>query len=182
MTLRRIALAATFAVGCAGHHPVVEGPWLTAYTRDSTLELQVPTRSESSNQADCWWMPAVGGKANRSNFCIEVTTPERAAESSRYRFTVCPKTLADAACYSEASLDTLTLTGRRVVVTRARMSGTFGHFHRIPTVLMAIPLDSMQVALLEAQLTRFEDTTRVFRLAGSLRVRPYNPDSVWTTR
>lgn len=181
LTSRRIAFAATLAVGCAAHQPVVEGPWLTAYTADSTLELQVPPRSESFGKTDCWGMPS-GGKAKRSRFCIEVTTPDLAARQSLSRFAACSERFADAACYTEASVDTLKLTGRQVVVTRARLSGTFGHYRAIPTVLMEIPLDSARVGLLEAYLTDYRDTTSVFRLAGSLRARAYNPDSEPTTR
>jgi hypothetical protein len=93
-----------------------------------------------------------------------------------WRFQSCGgERLADAACYKEAIGDTLHLDGRPILRVQALLSGTFGHFHDQPVLLLVLPIDEDRSALLETYLTDLADTMTIVRIARTVRRLPLSP-------
>jgi hypothetical protein len=152
----RCAAALCVAVTLLGcqQRPATTPPrsWRTAVTPDSALTFAVPA-TYRERSAGCWgrFDGLVPGPAD---FCLTLVGPENAEALGRAWNVACrgpESTAGDAVCYQALRVDTATFDGRPVVIRRALLSGTIGHYRRLPAVLVHIPLGPADVAVLQGE-------------------------------
>jgi len=164
-----LVLCLLSAVACTPHAPPsVPATWASVRDRDSRFEYRLPPQSTPVGDSACWNLPS-----RRSNpgslICLDEMEQDTAALQVGWRFRPCSTGFADAACYTEATGDTVAIDGQPLLRVRALLSGTFGHFKNQPTVLFVIPLPQHRSVLFETYLMDPADSAAILRVAGSVR-------------
>jgi hypothetical protein len=120
-------------------------------TPDSALTFAVPAVYRARNGC---WDRFDGLVPSPADFCLRLAQPEQAEALGRAWNVVCrgpESTAGDAVCYQKVQVDTAIFDGRPVVIRRGLLSGTIGHYRRLPAVLVLVPLGPAGVAVLEGE-------------------------------
>jgi hypothetical protein len=76
---------------------------------------------------------------------------------------------ADAACYSDLQVDTVRSGAYPMIVFRAYLSGTMGHYHRLPEVLVRIHFDEAKTGVLTGVYRGSGGDTELIAIANTIR-------------
>jgi hypothetical protein len=158
--------------GCH-HSPEVAPPrtWHTAVTPDSALTFRVPPGYRQRNAYGCW-ARFDGVVPSPADFCLSLAQPEHAGALGRAWDLMCgsPESrVGHTPCYEKQRVDTATFDGRPAVIRRALVSGTIGHYRRVPAVLVLIPLGPAGVAVLQGEHREPGTASELIAIASTVR-------------
>lgn len=102
--------------------------------------------------------------------CLDVAPPDQANDAAAWSFKPCDSRIADGACYSRASIDTVREAGRTWVRVKALLSGTIAGYDKLPTALYLTPLDSIRTVLLRVDFHNPKDTLLLATALPTFRV------------
>lgn len=163
-------------VGCHNSSLGMTTPaWIATTTPDSQLALRLPSVYHLRNTYGCWghrdgiW-PAL------SDFCLTVASSEKADSQAKNWVIPCSKDRthinSDAACYNDARIDTVRYDNRSAIVIRAFLSGTMGHYQRLPALFVRLPLDSTTEAILTGTYRDQGGDAELIVIAGTVHRIP----------
>ncbi len=159
------------ALGCRTGASLDAAPeWPTVFTPDSALTLEVPRAYQERNAYGCWNRND-GHWPSAADFCLSLASAEEAELRLASWRLPCPgSSQADASCFEERREDTIVVGGQRALVVRALLSGTIGHYRRLPAVLILIPYGPAGSAIFQGDHREPETYIELVAIAGSIRL------------
>jgi hypothetical protein len=170
--IRPIA-AALLLVACAWPHQTTtpDARWQVAFTPDSSLSFLVPPGYEPRNRFSCWTRKEAGWPV-AADFCLERVRRDRVDREWAVWRRPCEGSAigAEAACYHGLIVDTLDRAIPQSIVLRGLFSGKLEPYERRPAILVSVPIDRGDYALLTGEYRYAENYEELLAVARTIRI------------
>lgn len=165
--------AALLLAACAWPHRFTtpDASWQVAFTPDSSLSFLVPPRYQPRNRFACWTRHDHGWPV-AADFCLERARRDRVErEWALWRRPYEASAIgAPASCYDDLTVDTLDLALSQSIVLRGVFSGKLEPYERRSAILVSVPVDRGEYALLTGEYRYAEAYEELLAVARSIRV------------